>query len=128
MQNSLASSETNALPALPNGVRNKLRFQCMTSAYAARTASLKSTPSMLSLQTKFGGLILEKEGSSAGGGLGVLGSDETVAEESIIAAPDEGGIALSCAISAVSVGYPEGVLDDGSPLTSVASLICVLVK
>ena len=58
----------------------------MTSAYAARTASLKSTPSMLSLQTKFGGLILEKEGSSAGEGLGVLGSDETVAEESIVAA------------------------------------------
>ena len=78
---------------------------------------------MLSLQTKFGGLILEKEGSSAGGGLGVLGSDETVAEESIVAAPNEGGIALSCAMSGVSVGRPEGVLDDGSPVTSVASLI-----
>ena len=111
------------MPALPDGVRNKLLFQCMTSAYAARTASLKSSPSMLSLQTKFGGLILEKKGSSARGGLGVLGSDETVAEESIVEAPDEGGIALSCAISGVSVGRPEGVLDDGSPETSVASLI-----
>ena len=42
-----------------------------------------------------------KEGSSAGGVLGVLGSDETVAEESIVAAPNEDGIALSCAMSGV---------------------------
>ena len=60
-----------------------------------------------------------------GNGLGVLGSDETVAEESIVAAPDEGGIAFSCAISDVSGGRPEGVLHDGSPVASVASLIRV---
>ena len=55
--NSLAISETKSLPALPEGVRNRLRLQCMISSYAAVTAWMKSSPFMLSLQMKFGGVI-----------------------------------------------------------------------
>ena len=67
-QNNLASSETNILPALPDGIRKRFRRQCIISSYAAETTWMKSSLFMLSLQVKTGGVIGMDEGKSHGGG------------------------------------------------------------
>ena len=60
-----------------------------------------------------------KEGSSTEGGLGVSGSDEAFAEESIVAVPDEGGKTIGSVASGVSIGHSGRVSDSGSPAASV---------
>lgn len=85
-------------------------------------ASLKSAPSILLLQTKCRGLILEKEGNSTDGGLGVLGSDETVAEESIVVVSEESGMTLGSVLSGVLLGRLGDVSDDSSLVTYVSKM------